>query len=265
VLENSLRNLRIYGEPPYSIAVIHGGPGAPGDLAPIARELSTKWGVLEPLQTKDFLEGQVLELKEVLETKANLPIILIGHSWGAFLSFILAGRYPQLVKKLILVASGPYETHYANNLMEKRLEKLSDDERAYLFSTMKELENPKLLNKDELFSRVGKLLSKADSYNQVEHDSEIIAFQFEINSKVWTEASKLRSSGNLLALGKNIKCPVVAIHGDYDSHPAEGVEKPLTRILSDFNFYLLEKCGHFPWLEIEARLNFYKILRSQLM
>jgi pimeloyl-ACP methyl ester carboxylesterase len=260
-----MKNLRIYGKAPYSIAVIHGGPGAPGDLAPVARELSTEWGVLEPLQTKDSLEGQVLELKEILERQAHLPIILIGHSWGAFLSFILAGRYPKLVEKLILVASGPYEAHYAKSLMEKRLEKLNDNERADILNIMEKLENSKVLNKDELFSHIGRLLSKADSYNQIEHDSEIIQFQFEINNKVWAEASELRSSGNLLALGKNIICPVIAIHGDYDSHPAEGVEKPLMRILADFNFYLLEKCGHYPWREKEARSSFYKILKNELM
>jgi pimeloyl-ACP methyl ester carboxylesterase len=259
-----MKNLRIYGEAPYSIAVVHGGPGAPGDLAPVARELSIQWGVLEPLQTKDSLDGQVLELKEVLENHGNLPIILIGHSWGAFLSFILAGRYPQLIKKLILVASGPYEAHYAKNLMERRLEKLNDNERANLLSVIEELENPKVLNKDELFSHVGRLLSKADSYHQIEHDSEVVEFQFEINNKVWVEASVLRSSGNLLELGKNILCPVIAIHGDYDSHPAEGVEKPLTRILADFNFYLLEKCGHYPWYEKKAHFSFYKILKNEI-
>ena len=31
-------------------------------------------------------------------------------------------------------------------------------------------------------------------------------------------------------MGRKIKCPVVAIHGDYDPHLAEGVREPLSRV-----------------------------------
>jgi pimeloyl-ACP methyl ester carboxylesterase len=74
----------------------------------------------------------------------------------------------------------------------------------------------------------------------------------------------LRRSGKLLEMGKEITVPVVAIHGDYDSHPAEGVEKPLSAILKDFHFILLEKCGHKPWIERQARERFYTILEGEL-
>jgi len=46
-------NPRVYGNKPYHVAVIHGGPGAPGEMAPVARELSLSTGVLEPLQTTE--------------------------------------------------------------------------------------------------------------------------------------------------------------------------------------------------------------------
>ncbi|MHA2061833.1 MAG: alpha/beta fold hydrolase, partial [Candidatus Sifarchaeia archaeon] len=36
-----MKNLRIYGNKPFNIAVLHGGPGAPGEMAPVARELSS--------------------------------------------------------------------------------------------------------------------------------------------------------------------------------------------------------------------------------
>jgi hypothetical protein len=62
-----VKNLRKYGNKPFNVAVIHGGPGAPGEMAPVARELSSVRGILEPLQTAATLEGQVQELKAVLE------------------------------------------------------------------------------------------------------------------------------------------------------------------------------------------------------
>ena len=85
-----MKNLRKYGKTPYKIAVIHGGPGAGGEMAPVARELASGWGVLEPLQTSASLEGQIEELKTVLEKNGDLPITLVGFSWGAWLGFIFA-------------------------------------------------------------------------------------------------------------------------------------------------------------------------------
>jgi pimeloyl-ACP methyl ester carboxylesterase len=58
---------------------------------------------------------------------------------------------------------------------------------------------------------------------------------------------------------------VVAIHGDYDPHPSEGVREPLSRTLRDFRFVLLRNCGHKPWIERAARDEFYEILRKQLL
>ncbi|MGB7054354.1 MAG: alpha/beta fold hydrolase, partial [bacterium] len=112
-----MESVRKYGKAPYDVAVVHGGPGAPGEMASVARELASEWGVLEPLQTAATLEGQVEELKDILDTHVDRPILLIGYSWGAWLSFIVAARYPSLVKKLILVSSGPFEAKYAVDIM----------------------------------------------------------------------------------------------------------------------------------------------------
>ena len=59
--------LRKHGEKPYKIAVIHGGPGAFGEMQPIARFFAANCGVLEPFQTEGTLEKQLIELKSVLE------------------------------------------------------------------------------------------------------------------------------------------------------------------------------------------------------
>lgn len=247
------------------MAVIHGGPGAPGEMAPVARELSATMGVLEPLQTKTTLEGQVSELKTVLEKNAALPVTLVGFSWGALLSFIFTARYPSLVKKLILVSSAPYEERYALNITQTRLSRLSADEREQALSLMQALDDPSLADKNTPMARLGKLLSRADSYNPLPYDDEVLECSYDIFQGVWEQASELRSSCRLLELGRKIECPVVAIHGDYDPHPAAGVKEPLSCVLKDFRFILLEKCGHRPWLERSARDRFYNILKQEVL
>jgi len=257
-------NLRIYGKPPFKVAVIHGGPGAPGEMAPVARRLSSVRGVLEPLQTSKTIQGQIDEFKNVLKTKGDPPVTLIGWSWGAWLSFLFTAHQPKFVKKLILIGSGPFEEKYASDIMNIRLNRLSEEEKEEVLSLIKNLEDAAILDKNAVMARFGQLISKADSYDPVSYQSEILECQYDIYQNIWEQAMKLRSQKKLLDFGKEIQCPVLAIHGDYDPHPYQGVQQPLPLILKDFRFILLEKCGHKPWIERSAKEIFYKILKREV-
>jgi pimeloyl-ACP methyl ester carboxylesterase len=265
-----MKNLRTYGRAPFGVAVIHGGPGAIGEMAPVARELASNWGVLEPFQTATSLSGQVEELKTVLEEDGDLPLTLIGFSWGAWLSFIVAAHYAPIIKKLILVGSGPYEHQYVERIQETRLSRLSKDERVEYESIIKMLDDPAAESKPTAFARLGALASKTDRYDPVtnqsheSNESESVGSQENIFHDVLKEAIEMRRSGKLLKLAKHIDCPVVAIHGDYDPHPVEGIQKPLSANLENFRLILLKNCGHKPWIERQARDKFYGILKAEL-
>ena len=161
--------------------------------------------------------------------------------------------------------SGAYEEKYAVNIMKTRLSRLSEEEREEALSLMETLNASAIEDKNATMAQLGKLVSKADSYNPLSHDSEQLECQYDIYQSVWAQAGELRSSGKLLELGKRIQCPVVAIHGDYDPHLFEGIKDPLSRVLKDFQLILLEKCGHRPWIERSARDRFYDILEKELI
>lgn len=257
-------NLRVYGQQPYSVALIHGGPGAPGYMAPVAREICADWGVLEPLQTADSLEGQVQELREVLLGYTDTPVQIVGSSWGAMLGFIFAARHPALVAKLILIGSGVYESQYAAEITQSRLNRFSEEQRETFFALAGALDDPTVADRDGVLSELGKLIETVDAYDPLPLESEVLGCRYDIHQRVWRDAEALRSSGELLALGKRIACPVVAIHGDYDPHPADGIRGPLSAVLEDFRFILLENCGHYPWKERQARDAFFEILQHEL-
>ena len=259
-----MKNLRKYGKVPYNIAVVHGGPGAPGSMAPVAREISSNFGILEPLQTVNSLKGQLQELREILKNDGDLPIILIGSSWGAILSFIFAAKNPKFIKKLILVGSGVFEDFYSKNIMETRLNRLSAEKRELALTLMDAMDNPVAQDKNIIMEKFGKLMTEADTYDPIALDNEIIEYSYECYKNVWKEAKELRKSGKLLELGKRIRCPVVAIHGDYDPHPIEGIKGPLSGVLKDFRFILLKNCGHLPWIEKKARDKFFDTLLEEL-
>ena len=257
--------VRKWGHGPYSLAVIHGGPGAPGEVAPVARELSALKGVLEPFQTETTLEGQVQELRLVLVELGKTPVTLVGFSWGAFLSWMVAARYPALVGKLILVGSPPFEDQYAEAVTRTRLGRLNQQDRAEAQSLFEQAEKPGPGDDaNVLLARLGMLLARADTFDPIHADDEGFHCQYDIFRGVWDEACELRRTKILTQMARMIACPVVAIHGDWDPHPAEGVTGPLAKELKSFRFVLLEKCGHRPWIERNASEEFYEVLVGRL-
>ncbi len=260
ILESVTSNPRKYGNEPFVAVLIHGGPGAAGEMKPVAVELSKYFGVLEPLQTAKTIEGQVQELKEITEQNASLPAILVGYSWGAWLSFIFAATYPLLVKKLFLVSSGPFEDEYTKGMMDTRLGRLNRQERQEAQKLLGQLSD----GKSDVLERFGQLISEADSFRPVPEQDCDVEVRQDIYQDIWPQASELRKSGELFRFGERIRCPVVAIHGDYDPHPADGVKLPLQKTLKDFRFIPLKNCGHKPWVELEAKDRFYELLVREI-
>lgn len=148
-----------------------------------------------------------------------------------------------------------------------RRNRLSTEERAEFESIFASLNGPRVENKDRLLGRLGALAARADAYDPLADEAagaEKLTLRSDLFGVVWNAAAGLRRSGELLVLSRRIACPVVAIHGEYDPHPAAGVEKPLAAALEDFRFISLKRCGHTPWLERQAREEFFMILRREL-
>ena len=221
-------------------------------------------GVLEPLQTATTLDGQVQELRSVLEQDAQVPVTLVGFSWGAFLSWMTAARYPSLVRKLILVSSPPFEESYAGSIIRTRLDRLKPAERTEAMALIGKMDDPAADEKDQVLARLGVLLSHADAYDPVPFVDEAFHCQYDVFRGVWDEACELRKKRVLIQMAHAIRCPVIAIHGDHDPHPAEGVNEPLSRECPDFRFILLPKCGHRPWIERNASDAFYEALVREI-
>jgi len=256
-------NLRRYGVEPYDLVLLHGGPGAPGELEPVAKRISISFGILEPLILSLTIKDQIEELHSLIRKHCNHPLVFIGHSWGAWLAFIFISFYPGSAKKLIMIGAPPFEEKYAAGITGKRLSRLTPEENKWLLMAEKQIRSAPD-KKHSIMTRYIDLMVKADSFDLLPTDNDEMTFYPEVFFKVWDEASQLRKSGKLLGYGANISCPVVALHGDYDPHPSEGVREPLPDVLKNFRFTLIEKCGHYPWKEKHAKDLIYKLLYKEI-
>jgi pimeloyl-ACP methyl ester carboxylesterase len=259
-----MKNYRVWGKPPYIVAVVHGGPGVPGYMAPVARELAKTMGVLEPFQTQYTIDGQASELANVIREQAAPPVTLIGHSWGAALSYLTAAKYPELVKKLILIGTSPIIAKKGPrpDAIPAYIERFSESERADFFGIVNNLWDDKTEDKNAEFGKLCYLIEKAETYEALPAKDEVIEYQFGINKSIGQELNNMIESETLIEAGKKIKCPVTVIQGDYDTNSTAEVKEALSLIVKDFKFVLLEKCGHYPWLEKFARDEFFRILKS---
>ncbi len=258
-----MKNYRVYGNKPYNIILLHGGPGAPGSLSSLGKMLSEKYGLIEHLQESDSIEGQIEEIKEIYDTHDKEPCIIIGHSWGAWLGYLFAAKYPECVKKLILVGAGPFESKYINEMNETRENRFTDEDREIISKQWEVLKNSTSEEeKKKAFGMMGKVMSNIDSYRVLDDlkEEEITDYNPEAHFKLMDEANVMRKSGELLNKGKGIKCKVIAIHGDYDPHPYKGIEDTLSGVVGDFKMILLEKCGHYPWKEVNGREQFLQVM-----
>ncbi len=256
--------VRKHGKAPYSLVVAHGGPGAAGSAKPLCEALGKTHGVLEPFQTEKSVLGQIDELRRVIEAHATMPVILIGHSWGAMLGFMFTATYPNLVKKLILVSSGMLEEGHQDNLHKNRERNLTPEETTELASLRARFATPEKEGMDDAFRRFGRLMDKVDSYRPIEIPIDDSHYRYAVFASIWPEAHAMRKRGEMIAMGEKITCDVVAIHGDQDPHPGYAIKASLENVIDNPRFYALKDCGHTPWKEREAKDAFFAMLAKEL-
>ena len=98
--KQALMRIRNYGNSTSSVVVLHGGPAASGDVAPVAQGLSDLFTVIEPWQRGSGAETlsvahHVEDLHSVIMgLDCASPPALVGHSWGAMLALCYAATHP---------------------------------------------------------------------------------------------------------------------------------------------------------------------------
>lgn len=263
-----MESQRLYGEAPYSLVLVHGGPGARGELAGVARRLAgsshlpgVHRGVLEALQGRYTIAELMAELKATIAANCPSSVALVGYSWGAWLAGLYASTYNERVSRLILISSGPLESRYAEGISENRLSRMSGEEA----STVRELLLRSRLEDEEL-AFLGRAIEKSDAYCPIAEpeDKGGIEVSGGVYSAIWPAAEDLRRSGDLLKVFSRINCPVFIIHGEDDPHPWRGVVEPLEALGKNPELHLLRRCGHRPWRELYANGDFFEALEYAL-
>lgn len=254
-------SIRFYGKAPYSLVLVHGGPGARGSLAGVGAELGKTRGVLEALQTRNSINELLIELHEQLQA-AHWPLTLAGHSWGAWLALLYAAQFPQQVTHLVCISCPPLTPHFADQILQRRLERLSPSDAQLFQQALEVLEKGLTVDRDDALQTLDRLTQQTDYFEPCEYDDHALKLDVSQYQAVWAEALRLRQEGKLTKAARKIQCPVSLLHGKQDPHPLAGAAEPMRACGLRPQILLFDKCSHSPFAEKYARQAFYKFLQT---
>ena len=259
-------DVREYGERGPTVVVLHGGPGAPGSVASLARDLATNSRVLEPLQRRSGGEPLTVD-RHCRDLAAVAPdrALLVGWSWGAMLALSFAARYPERTSAVVLVGCGTYDETTRGLYRRAMDDRLGPDGRA----RVRELERRLFAETDPakrepLFAELAGILTRAQCVEPIEAERESLPIDVRGHEETWRDVLRLQRDGAEPARFRAITAPVLMLHGDDDPHPGKATRDLLRRYVPHLEYTGFALCGHSPWLESHARNVFLTRLRDWL-
>ncbi len=235
--------------------VVHGGPGACGSMAPVARALADSFRVLEPFQSgvSATVADHVADLHEVVQSYAQDTVpALVGHSWGAMLALAYAAAHPASAGPTVLVCSGTFDLaareQFGINLSERK----KDEGARQRFERALKIADP-----NARFRELGKQTLELYSYDLATTDQEIDESEPGASAETWDDMVRLQIEGVYPAAFAAIKSPVLMLHGTVDPHPGQMIRASLKPYIPQLEYREWERCGHYPWLEKATRDEFF--------
>ena len=258
---------RTYGSSgPWAI-LLHGGPGAAGYLAPVARELAGSFRVIEPFQRRGSAEKPVTivdhieNLRELIAAQCGQERpALAGHSWGAMLGLCYAARYTDTVCGVVLVGNGTFDPASRQRLEEIRKERMGPEMRRRISELPRTVADP-----DKRLALLGKWMKQIDSVDLIDEVMPEVCFDALGHDQIWADMIRLQRQGVYPEAFRKISCPAVMLHGAEDPHPGRMIYENLRQYIHQLEYLEFARCGHYPWLEMAAREEFYTVLKRWLI
>jgi pimeloyl-ACP methyl ester carboxylesterase len=234
-------------------------------MAPLARDLSETFRVLEPLQRGSGGEPltvarHVSDLREMVDSHTGgAPAALVGHSWGAMLALAYAAAHPSVVTALALVGCGTFDPVARERFRATCDERMDDSLRRRLQRLPETVHDP-----DERLRAQGNIILPIYSYDLVSEDLGVEYCDSQAHEETWQDMVRLQREGVYPSAFSAIDVPVVMLHGAIDPHPGRMIRASLEPYLPQLEYREWERCGHYPWLERAVRSEFLSALREWL-
>ena len=200
---------RHYGSSGPVVILIHGGPGASGYMAPVARELADSFQVLEPLQRVSgdeplTVSHHIADIHELIESNCgDTRPTLVGHSWGAMLALAYAAAHPSRVASIVLVGCGTFDAATREHLVKTRDERTDDSLKQRLARLRDEVHDA-----NKRLEAMGNLTLPLYSYDLITTHLEAEVYDSRAHRESWEDMVRLQDDGVYPAALSAIDVPV---------------------------------------------------------
>jgi pimeloyl-ACP methyl ester carboxylesterase len=261
--------MRIYGKTGPNVIVLHGGPAAAGEAAPVARGLESQFAAIETFQRGSGQEPltvarHVDDLHQfIMSMKNNRRPSIVGESWGAMLALAYASTYPENITAIVLIGCGTFDKPSRarmNEIIESRIDQQLRQKLSILVQEYPD-------EADRMPAQI-RLMEKIYTYDAVVEDAQLVKaepFDLRAHRETWDDMLKMQAEGIYPAAFSSIKAPVLMLHGDYDPHPGQMIYDCLRIHMPQIEYKELKNCGHSPWKERLARNEFFMYLKNWLI
>ena len=254
------------------VIFLHGGPGLYGYMEAFCESIADQCRAVyyEQRGSKQGnidigIEDHLRDLKRIVDHYAMVakPII-VGHSWGAMLALLFAGRHSDSLGKVILIGSGPLSASQGDAFQQILQERFGDRQDYYdrLWSAIDE-------EQDET-----KQQTLADHYieemmeiYQMDPDSgrEIQPRQWDYKGarRTMRESDKSVEENKYVDALAQIKAPLTIIQGTRDVVSPESLFNLARKHVSTVTTFALARAGHYPWAG-PCQKQFMEILKQEL-
>jgi pimeloyl-ACP methyl ester carboxylesterase len=248
------------------VVVLHGGPGAPGQMAPVARGLAGTFRVVEPWQRRSgavrlTVARHVADLHELLRRveRPRERAALVGSSWGAMLALAYGAAHPSSVGPIALVGCGTFDLATRARFTATLARRTTRSMRARLAALATEFPDP-----DDALRAEAHVLLPLYSFDPIDDLSSPSRTDARGARETWADMLRLQANGTYPASFRAIRSPVLMLHGSYDPHPGRKILASLRPYLPQIEYREWARCGHYPWVEREVREEFFAVLEAWL-
>ncbi|HKJ39408.1 MAG TPA: alpha/beta fold hydrolase [Anaerolineales bacterium] len=261
------------GEP---FVFLHGGPGMWHDeLVPSFLEFAQNHkciyydqrgngkSLMKSIDKTNFTTELLVDDLDALRKEFGIEKMnIIGHSWGGLLGMYYAGKYPQNVKRLILVDPAPVNTELLIKSYENMMTRFSEADWNRL---------------QAMYESEAYIAGDPDAHNEAMRLSEGVTFHNEqaredyfkiavFDETTAKNAVAINDHGREMKLNitvqeqlGNIICPTLIVQGREDFIVPEAAELAHKSIRNSKLVYIADS-GHYPFME--APSEFFNTLNS---
>jgi proline iminopeptidase len=243
------------------VLVLSGGPGEDiRSMQAIADELGKKYrcimweqrgtgrSKLPRYDASTINLNAYIEDIEALRKQLHVEkLIVVGNSWGMILALAYAGAYPDAVRAVVTLGSGPITYEYLGVFVDNQSARLGPCEieiRDFWRDPAREAANPERANFERL--RAATIAYFYDRKKALQMAAELKPEDY--NFRVPPAFLKAEGKYDIRPKLRTITAPVLLLQGRQDLAGEANVYEAHS-LIRHSTLTFIDKCGHMPWLE----------------